>query len=95
MAMPEAFHELAGKVRNWGRWGADDEIGTLNLIDGEATIDQMGRAIFEQILRHASGEQTNGSGDAIAGKRNRGGTPQHGGLDRDGHRGSGGLLVSS
>jgi kynurenine formamidase len=24
--------ELATRVRNWGRWGADDEIGTLNLI---------------------------------------------------------------
>ena len=30
--MPEAFHELARKVSNWGRWGDDDEIGTLNLI---------------------------------------------------------------
>src|SRR3954447_5308343 len=32
MPMPPAFHELASKVNNWGRWGADDEIGTLNLI---------------------------------------------------------------
>jgi len=32
MPMPEAFHELARKVNNWGRWGSDDEIGTLNLI---------------------------------------------------------------
>ena len=30
------FHELARKVRNWGRWGVDDEIGTINLIDAEA-----------------------------------------------------------
>jgi kynurenine formamidase len=32
MGMPAAFHELARKVNNWGRWGSDDEIGTLNLI---------------------------------------------------------------
>jgi kynurenine formamidase len=32
MPMPEAFYELARKVNNWGRWGPDDEIGTLNLI---------------------------------------------------------------
>jgi kynurenine formamidase len=32
MPLPPAFHELARKVNNWGRWGADDEIGTLNLI---------------------------------------------------------------
>ncbi|MFH8990771.1 cyclase family protein [Streptomyces sp. NPDC017940] len=30
--MPPAYLDLAGRVNNWGRWGADDEIGTLNLI---------------------------------------------------------------
>ncbi|HEY1444307.1 MAG TPA: cyclase family protein [Acidimicrobiales bacterium] len=36
--MPDsaAFTEVAGQVRNWGRWGPDDEIGTLNLIDDAA-----------------------------------------------------------
>ncbi len=32
MSLPDAFHEIAKRVNNWGRWGADDEIGTLNLI---------------------------------------------------------------
>jgi kynurenine formamidase len=32
MAFPSEVLELREKVRNWGRWGADDEIGTLNLI---------------------------------------------------------------
>jgi len=31
----ERFHEVAAQVRNWGRWGDDDEIGTLNLITPE------------------------------------------------------------
>ncbi|ARP71646.1 cyclase [Streptomyces pluripotens] len=35
MALPEEFHEIAERVNNWGRWGADDEIGTLNLITDE------------------------------------------------------------
>ncbi|MEU2430596.1 cyclase family protein [Streptomyces sp. NPDC007861] len=35
MSLPEQFHEIAKRVNNWGRWGADDEIGTLNLITGE------------------------------------------------------------
>jgi kynurenine formamidase len=26
------WEDLAGKLRNWGRWGDDDELGTLNLI---------------------------------------------------------------
>jgi kynurenine formamidase len=34
--LPPEFVELAERVRNWGRWGDDDEIGTLNLIDGAA-----------------------------------------------------------
>lgn len=29
------FHRVADKVRNWGRWGNSDELGTLNFIDDE------------------------------------------------------------
>lgn len=36
MDFPADVLELAGRVRNWGRWGPDDEIGTLNLIDAAA-----------------------------------------------------------
>ncbi|MEU0545104.1 cyclase family protein [Nocardia sp. NPDC005978] len=32
MALPSAFLDLAKRVNNWGRWGSDDEIGTLNLV---------------------------------------------------------------
>ncbi|MEY2419915.1 MAG: hypothetical protein QOG90_2595 [Actinomycetota bacterium] len=32
MPVPESFRALASKVNNWGRWGDDDELGTLNLI---------------------------------------------------------------
>ncbi|MET8950682.1 cyclase family protein [Streptomyces sp. NPDC004533] len=35
MSLPAEFHEIAKRVNNWGRWGADDEIGTLNLITDE------------------------------------------------------------
>jgi len=30
------FTDMAARVRNWGRWGPEDEIGTLNLIDEAA-----------------------------------------------------------
>lgn len=36
MGFPAEVLALADKVRNWGRWGADDELGTLNLIDDAA-----------------------------------------------------------
>ena len=63
MAMPGWFHELAAEVRNWGRWGADDEIGTINLIDsaarrrGAASV-KSGRAFSLALPLHADGIQT-------------------------------------
>ncbi|MEU9112042.1 cyclase family protein [Streptomyces sp. NPDC048483] len=35
MPLPQEFHDIAKRVNNWGRWGPDDEIGTLNLITDE------------------------------------------------------------
>ncbi|RDI46432.1 cyclase family protein [Nocardia mexicana] len=32
MAPPSEFVDLAASVNNWGRWGSEDEIGTLNLV---------------------------------------------------------------
>ncbi|MFJ8310716.1 MULTISPECIES: cyclase family protein [unclassified Streptomyces] len=32
MSLPPEFHEIAKRVNNWGRWGPDDQIGTLNHI---------------------------------------------------------------
>jgi kynurenine formamidase len=36
IGFPAEVLELAARVRNWGRWGPDDELGTLNLIDDAA-----------------------------------------------------------
>lgn len=36
MALPPHLKELAAQVSNWGRWGADDRRGTINLIDTAA-----------------------------------------------------------
>ncbi|MCB5178305.1 cyclase family protein [Streptomyces antimicrobicus] len=35
MPLPPEFHDIAKRVNNWGRWGADDERGTLNLVTDE------------------------------------------------------------
>ncbi len=35
MPVASPFAEVAAKVRNWGRWGPDDEIGTLNFVDDD------------------------------------------------------------
>lgn len=34
--------DLCAKVRNWGRWGDADELGTLNLIDPEKVVAAAG-----------------------------------------------------
>jgi len=36
--IPESFADMARRVSNWGRWGPDDQRGTLNLIDREARL---------------------------------------------------------
>ena len=38
MALPDELQDLAAKVSNWGRWGDDDQRGTLNLIDDAAVL---------------------------------------------------------
>ena len=50
MPMSDEFQALSSRVRNWGRWGDDDQIGTLNLITpevvaGAAVGVRHGRAI--------------------------------------------------
>lgn len=63
MPLPPEFHEIAARVNNWGRWGADDEIGTLNLITCEvvrraaATVRDGHRVPLGLPLRH-DGVQT-------------------------------------
>lgn len=36
MSLPQELRDLGARVSNWGRWGDDDELGTLNLIDAAA-----------------------------------------------------------
>src|SRR4051812_36080843 len=38
MATLDEFRRVADRVRNWGRWGDDDELGTLNLITPETIV---------------------------------------------------------
>jgi kynurenine formamidase len=62
MPLPQEFLELSAKVRNWGRWGDDDELGTLNLITPEvvkkaAACVQEGKAFSLAIPLSARGPQ--------------------------------------
>ncbi|TML64100.1 MAG: cyclase family protein [Actinobacteria bacterium] len=63
MALPPEFHDLAKKVNNWGRWGDDDEIGTVNLVTPEvirraAACVRTGRTFSLAIPLSLDGPQT-------------------------------------
>jgi kynurenine formamidase len=63
MALPAEVKELAAKVRNWGRWGSDDRIGTINLITDDVVRDaaanvQTGKRFALGIPLDQNGPQT-------------------------------------
>ena len=37
--MADDWRAVAKKVRNWGTWGADDQLGTLNYITPQKIAD--------------------------------------------------------
>src|SRR5260370_29183177 len=39
----QAVYEAAQKLRNWGRWGRDDQIGTINHVKPEGIVAAAGR----------------------------------------------------
>ncbi len=62
MPLPEKYTEIAARVRNWGRWGSADQIGTLNFIDDAARLRGVrsvvsGRAFSLAIPMSADGPQ--------------------------------------
>jgi hypothetical protein len=65
----ETVHVLAQELSNWGRWGSDDQRGTLNLIGPEqvvtaAVLVKSGEVISMGILIHGKGPQTGDSVDS-------------------------------
>ena len=56
---------LGEEVRNWGRWGDDDEIGTLNLITDDrrvaaARLIHRGRVTWPGSTAATAGRMPNG-----------------------------------
>jgi kynurenine formamidase len=63
----ETVREIAARCNNWGRWGDDDQIGTLNLITPEKIVEarhciRKGRVFSLAIPLGSSGPQTGGWG---------------------------------
>lgn len=63
----ETVRELCSRHSNWGRWGPDDEKGTLNLVTpemvvGAASLVRSGRTISMALPYDEAGPQTGGLG---------------------------------
>ena len=57
-SVPAPTVKLASNTPMYTRMRDDMDINCGTIIDGESSIDDLGQRIFEQILRHASGEKT-------------------------------------
>ena len=51
----DQVRQLALSVRNWGRWGPDDEIGTLNYITAESIAAACRLATSGKVFKRAPG----------------------------------------
>jgi len=63
MPVPDSFRQLAAEVNNWGRWGDDDEIGTINLITPDVVkrgvaCAKSGKTFSLALPLHEDGPQT-------------------------------------
>ena len=58
--------KLASTTALYERMADDMDLDCGPVIDGAASVEEMGQRIFEQLLRHASGEKTKASSRAWA-----------------------------
>jgi hypothetical protein len=68
-----AFDALFDEVKNWGRWGPNDQLGTLNLITPEkvrAARASSGRGTLMECDQQGGGSTT-APGDPLVSQRHR------------------------
>lgn len=65
--------ELAQRYRNWGRWGNDDELGTLNHITPEKIVAAAGLVRQGKVFSLSIPFDSNGPQSGLGGRTN----PQH------------------
>ncbi len=62
--------ELARRLRNWGKWGADDELGTLNYITPEKVVAAAALVKQGKVLSLAIPFDSNGPQSGFGGRTN-------------------------
>ena len=68
--MTEDFDRLAERVRNWGRWGADDQRGTLNHIGPDALKRGAKEVVSGKLFSLAIRFDSDGPQTGLAGRFN-------------------------
>ena len=63
MPYPQAVLDIAARINNWGRWGEDDQIGTLNFLTDDVVKEaaqciRTGKRISLAYPLHKDGLQT-------------------------------------
>src|SRR5688572_33272699 len=66
----ETVRALAAKHRNWGRWGADDELGTLNFITPAKILEAAGLVRAGKVISLAIPFDAAGPQSGFAGRIN-------------------------
>ncbi|MEU1548370.1 cyclase family protein [Nocardia sp. NPDC005745] len=68
----EEYRELQIRYRNWGRWGAEDEIGTANLVGPETVARAVGLVRLGKVYSLALPLDRNGpqTGKGLTGRSN-------------------------
>ena len=69
MATFEEFQRMSRTVSNWGRWGDDDEIGTLNFITEDKIREAASMVKQGKVLSLGSAFDTQGPQGAAAPRR--------------------------
>ena len=62
--------DLARRLRNWGKWGTDDEIGTLNYITPDKIVQAAGLVKQGKVLSLAIPFDSNGPQSGFGGRTN-------------------------
>lgn len=72
MVTVDQFDELASKIDNWGRWGPDDERGTLNLVTPEVVVKAARSVVSGETFPLAMGLSLDGpqTGAGVPGRIN-------------------------
>ena len=68
--MASGFRQWAARASNWGRWGSDDSLGTMNLLQQEQTVEAAKLVLSGKVIPLAIGLNAAGPQPANSKRQN-------------------------